>query len=55
MKELWGDDLPVWVDDENFDEYNCNEDGYQIQDEWYAEDLDIQRARSVLKKLLHAE
>jgi hypothetical protein len=48
MKELWGDD-------ENFDEDNCNEDGYQLQDEWYVEDLDIQRARSVLKKLLHAE
>jgi hypothetical protein len=53
MKELWGDGPLIWVDDANFDEDNCNENGYQIRDEWYAEDLDMQRAIWVLKKLRH--
>lgn len=42
-------DLP---DEEDYFPENCNEVGEAMQDEWYAEDVEMQAAKGELKKLL---
>jgi hypothetical protein len=40
------------IEDDDCSE-NCSWDGYRIQDEWYADDAEMQAARSELKKMLN--